>query len=125
MADGRCRNIIEAGFVGEFHVPAGRIVGLCFFPQNHRHSRLLGKEFPRYLADLLRGEGLVDFREETVGVRREAEEEIEGGVAGVGGGGLLLEGGSAEDGGADALEGVCGDAFGGNFIDFLEQLGAG
>ena len=54
-----------------------------------------------------------------------AEEEIEGGVAGVGGDGLLLDGSSAEDGGADALEGIRRDAFGGDFRDLLEQLGAG
>ena len=48
-----------------------------------------------------------------------AEEEVEGGVAGVGGDGLLLDGGSAEDGGADALEGVHRDAFGGDFRDLL------
>ena len=59
-----------------------------------------------------------------MGVRGVAEEEIEGGVAGVSeeGEGLLLEGGSAEHGGADALKGVFGDAFFGDLGDFLFQL---
>ena len=38
---------------------------------------------------------------------------------------MLLEGGAAEDGGADALKGIHRDAFGGDFCDLLLQLGGG
>ena len=115
----------------QFIRPANRIprcsrkTSLAFFPEDDRNRRLRREDSFRHLAHFLRGEFFEDFREQAVGVGGVAKEEVEGGVAGVGGNGLLLDGGTAEDGGADAFEGVGRDAFGGDFRDLLEQLGAG
>jgi len=76
------------------------------------------------LADLIWGEGLVGCGEVAVLVRGVAEEEVEGGVAGEGAGGLLLEGEAGEGGGADAFEGFVGDAVLGDFLDFREEFAA-
>ena len=72
--------------------PAGGAASLALLPEDHGNRGLRGEDVFRYFADPLRGECRVDLGKESVGVCGVAEEEIQGGVAGVGGGGLLLDG---------------------------------
>jgi len=57
-------------------------------------------------------------------IRRMTEQEVERGVAGEGGRGLLLQGEARKRGGADALEGVLRDAVFRDALDFREEFAA-